>query len=50
MALGGKEYQGIWDNSTYSLVLKRLTMVEGVSKIIKNCMTPFMDDPLNITI
>ena len=29
-----------------ALVLKSVTMGEEVSKIIKNCVTSFMDDPL----
>ncbi len=44
-ALGGRGFQGSYDNSTKFLLLKVLTMwVEGVSKS-KNCVTSFMDDP-----
>ena len=43
--LGGRGYQGFCDNSTKALVLKTVTMGEGVSKSIKNCVTMFMDDP-----
>jgi hypothetical protein len=45
-ALGGSGYQGFRNNSTEVLVPKRVTMGEGVSEIIKDCMTAFMDDPL----
>ncbi len=36
-------YQGFCDNSTKALVLKRET--KGVSKIIENCVSLFIDDP-----
>jgi hypothetical protein len=41
-ALGGTGCQGF---CTKSLLLKSVTMGEGVSNIIKNCVTSFMDDP-----
>jgi hypothetical protein len=34
-ALGGRGYQGFCDDSTKALVIKSVTMGEGVSKIIK---------------
>ena len=44
--LGGKGYQGFCDDSTKALVLKSITMEgEGVSKIIINYVTSFMDGP-----
>ena len=43
-ALGGREYQGFCDNSTKALVVKSMTIGEGVYKIIKNCVTSFVDD------
>ncbi len=41
--LGGRAYEGLCDNSTEALVIKRVTM--GVSEIIKNFKSSFMDDP-----
>jgi hypothetical protein len=46
-AFGGRECQGFCDNS--SLITKKRDIGhwgEGVSKIIKTCVTSFMDDPL----
>ena len=43
--LGGRGYQGFRDDSTIALVIKSVTMGDGVSKIIENCVTSFMDDP-----
>jgi hypothetical protein len=42
-ALGGMGYQGFCDYSAKALVLKSVTMGEGVSKIINYCMMSFMD-------
>ena len=39
--------QGFCDNSTKALVINTVTMGEGGSKIVQNCMTLFMDEPLN---
>ncbi len=47
MALGGggiNDLVTIVQKPNY-LVIKSVTMGEGVSKIIKYCMTSFMDDP-----
>jgi hypothetical protein len=44
-ALGGRGYQEFCDKSTKVLLLKGVTMGVGVSKIIENCVTSFMDDP-----
>jgi hypothetical protein len=44
-AVGRRGYQGLCDNITKALLLKSVTMGEGVSKIIQNCVTSFMDDP-----
>ncbi len=41
-ALGGRGYQGFWDNINNLLILKRMT---GVSKNIQSCVTSLMDDP-----
>jgi len=41
---GRRGYQGFYDNCTETCLLKRLR--EGVSKIIENPVTSFMDDPL----
>ncbi len=38
----------IFYNSTMALVMKSVTIVEGVSKIIQICVTSFMDDPLSM--
>ena len=38
--------QGFCDDSTKTLVVKRVTMEGGVSKIVQNCVTSFMDNPL----
>ena len=40
MAIGGGS-QGFRDDSTQTLVIKRVTMGQGVQK----CMTSFIDDP-----
>ncbi len=45
-ALGGRGYQRFCDNSTKALLIKSVTMGEGLSRIIKNCVTSFIDDPL----
>ena len=45
IALWGRRYQGFCDNSTKALALKSVKNGGGVSKIIKNCVTSFMDDP-----
>jgi hypothetical protein len=45
-ALGGG-VSSICDNSTKALLLKRMS-IGGGSKIIKNCVTSFMDDPYSI--
>jgi hypothetical protein len=43
-ALGWMGYQGFCDDSAIALVIKKHD--EGVSKIIKYCVSVFMDDPL----
>ena len=43
--LGGGD-QGFCDNSTRALVIKRMTMGGGGSKIVQNCVMSSMDDPL----
>jgi hypothetical protein len=45
LGVGVKGYQGFCDNSTIALLLKTVTMEGGVSKIIKNCVKSFIDDP-----
>jgi hypothetical protein len=44
-ALGGRRYQGFCDNSA-----KSVTMWEGVSRIIKNYVTSFIDNPIVLLI
>ena len=46
--LWGRGYQGFCDDSTKALVLKSVTMGEGVSKIIKNCVTSLRTTPFPI--
>ena len=41
--LRGEGVKAFCDNSTKALVIKR----EGVSKIVQNCVTSFVDDPLS---
>ena len=41
--IGGGGGQGFCDGSTKALVIQSVTM--GVSKIVENCVTSFMDDP-----
>jgi len=41
----GRGYQGFCDNNSKAQVLKSMTMGEGISKMIKNYVTSFMDDP-----
>ena len=42
MGVGGQVF---CDDSTKALVIKCVTMGEWVSKIVRNCVTSFMDDP-----
>ena len=37
---------GFCDDSTEALVIKRVTIRGRLSKIVLNCVTSFMDDPL----
>jgi hypothetical protein len=46
-ALRGKGYQWFCDNCIKALVIINVTMGERASKIIKNCVTSFMDDPFS---
>jgi len=43
----GRGYKIFCDGNTV-LVLKRVTMGEGVSKITKTCVTSFKDDPSRV--
>ena len=38
-------FQGFFDDSTKALELRGVTMEEGVSEIVQNCVTSFMDEP-----
>jgi hypothetical protein len=38
-------YDSFIDNIIKDLLLKTVTMGEGETKIIKHCVTSFMDDP-----
>jgi len=40
-------YQGFCHDSTKDLILKNMTMRDGLSKIIKNCVTSFTDQHIN---
>ena len=40
--------QGFRDNSTKTFVIKHVKMGGGVSKIVLNCVTSFMDNPKGI--
>ena len=40
--------QVICYDSATALILKKVTMRGGVSKIVQNCLTSFMDDPSQV--
>jgi len=46
MMPGERGYQGFCDNSIGAYIVIRVAMREEASKIIENCLTSFMDDPL----
>ncbi len=44
----GRGYQGFCDNNTKASVIKSVTIGGGeVKNVTSNCVTSFMDDPLN---